>query len=829
MANKIILKKSSVTSKVPLATDLDTGELAVNLVDKKLYSKDAGGNVILVGSGTDLPLTGGTLSGNLTIGSNPGANQSALNIGGYNAIGGTGYHGFLAATNTYGSATNPNKWFRLTQNGSIEIINSAYSATIFALSDAGVLSGVTMDAGVINTGTVNTARLGSGTANSTTFLRGDGTWVAVAGGGGGTVTSVAMTTPTGLTVTGSPITGSGTLALTLTSGYSIPTTASQTNWDTAFTDRNKWDGGATGLVAATGRTSLGATTLGSNLFTLANVAAISFPRINADNTVSALDAATFRTAIGAGTSSTTGTVTSVGGTGTVSGLSLSGTVTSTGNLTLGGTLAVTASNFASQTANTVLAAPDGAAGVPTFRNLLLTDIPDAWVKRSVKAATTANITLSAPQTIDGISCVAGDRVLVKDQTTTSQNGIYIVAAGAWTRSTDADTATEVVGALVNVDSGTVNGGKAYDTDFKSTDTLGTTAMLWSRMVDTGYFTTVGNSLATLTNPSAITFPRFNADNTVSALDAATFRTAIGAGTSSTSGTVTSVAALTLGTTGTDVTSTVATGTTTPVITLNIPTASASNRGALSAADWTTFNNKGSGTVTSIIAGTGLSGGTITGTGTIALANTAVTPGTFTNATVTVDAQGRLTAASSGSSGTSISVGTTAPGSPASGALWWNSEEGKLKIYYNDGTSSQWVDAFTASAPTYDTSIVATLTDVQTLTNKRITSRTGSNGATTSGTITPPSNSYDQYNISGLTGAITLAVPSGTPTDGQRLTLKIEDNGTPRAITWTTTTGGYRIIGTVLPTTTVANKITYVGCVYNAADSFWDVIAVAQEA
>ena len=57
------------------------------------------------------------------------------------------------------------------------------------------------------------------------------------------------------------------------------------------------------------------------------------------------------------------------------------------------------------------------------------------------------------------------------------------------------------------------------------------------------------------------------------------------------GTVTSVAALTLGTTGTDVTSTVVNGSTTPVITLNLPTASASNRGALSAADWTTFNTK----------------------------------------------------------------------------------------------------------------------------------------------------------------------------------------------------------------------------------------------
>jgi len=68
-----------------------------------------------------------------------------------------------------------------------------------------------------------------------------------------------------------------------------------------------------------------------------------------------------------------------------------------------------------------------------------------------------------------------------------------------------------------------------------------------------------------------------------------------------SGTVTSVSALTLGTTGTDLSSTVATSTTTPVITLNVPTASATNRGVLSSADWTTFNNKGSGTVTSVTA------------------------------------------------------------------------------------------------------------------------------------------------------------------------------------------------------------------------------------
>jgi hypothetical protein len=148
----------------------------------------------------------------------------------------------------------------------------------------------------------------------------------------GTVTSVAMTVPTGLSVSGTPVTSSGTLAVTLTAGYSIPTTSSQTNWDTAYTDRLKWDGGSTGLTASTGRTSLGATTVGGNLFTLTNPSAVTFVRLNADNTVSALSASDFRTAIGAGTSSTTGTVTSVGMT-VPTGLSVSGTpVTSSGTL-----------------------------------------------------------------------------------------------------------------------------------------------------------------------------------------------------------------------------------------------------------------------------------------------------------------------------------------------------------------------------------------------------------------------------------------------------------------------------------------------------------------
>jgi len=92
---------------------------------------------------------------------------------------------------------------------------------------------------------------------------------------------------------------SGTGIVKSTTGTISYITDNSTNWDTAYTDRLKWDGGSTGLVAATGRTSLGATTVGGNLFTLTNPSAITFPRINADNTVSTLDAATFRTAISA--------------------------------------------------------------------------------------------------------------------------------------------------------------------------------------------------------------------------------------------------------------------------------------------------------------------------------------------------------------------------------------------------------------------------------------------------------------------------------------------------------------------------------------------------
>lgn len=114
-------------------------------------------------------------------------------------------------------------------------------------------------------------------------------------------------------------------------------------------------------------------------------------------------------------------------------------------------------------------------------------------KGSVKCATTANITLSGTQTIDGIAVVAGDRVLVKNQTTVSANGIYVVAAGAWSRATDADSWTELVSAFTFVEQGTTNGDTGWVCTVDAGGTLGTTNVTWTQFTG-GAGLTAGNGL-----------------------------------------------------------------------------------------------------------------------------------------------------------------------------------------------------------------------------------------------------------------------------------------------------------------------------------------------
>jgi len=109
------------------------------------------------------------------------------------------------------------------------------------------------------------------------------------------------------------------------------------------------------------------------------------------------------------------------------------------------------------------------------------------VKDSVRAATTSNITLSGTQTVDGVSLLAGDRVLVKNQTSASQNGIYdVVSGGSWTRSADANADAEVTsGMFVFVEEGTSNADSGWVLTTDGSITLGTTSLAFTQFSGAG--------------------------------------------------------------------------------------------------------------------------------------------------------------------------------------------------------------------------------------------------------------------------------------------------------------------------------------------------------
>lgn len=102
-------------------------------------------------------------------------------------------------------------------------------------------------------------------------------------------------------------------------------------------------------------------------------------------------------------------------------------------------------------------------------------------KAPCRAATTADITLSGLQTIDGVSLAVGDRVLVKNQSTASQNGLYAAASGAWSRAVDANENGELVtGTVVVVTEGTTQGGSQWSVTTTGTIVIGTTALTFAQ-------------------------------------------------------------------------------------------------------------------------------------------------------------------------------------------------------------------------------------------------------------------------------------------------------------------------------------------------------------
>ncbi len=122
---------------------------------------------------------------------------------------------------------------------------------------------------------------------------------------------------------------------------------------------------------------------------------------------------------------------------------------------------------------------------------------------------------------------------------------------------------------------------------------------------------------------------------------------------------------------------------------------------------------------------------------------------------------------------------------------------------------------------------ASLTGTETLTNKRINPRlvTAASYTTDTGTSLDVST-CDQFEITAQAGALLFNAPGGTPLGGQKLIIRIKDNGTARALTYNAI---FRALGNALPTTTVLSKTLYMGFIYNATDTKWDLVAVAQEA
>ena len=195
---------------------------------------------------------------------------------------------------------------------------------------------------------------------------------------------------------------------------------------------------------------------------------------------------------------------------------------------------------------------------------------------------------------------------------------------------------------------------------------------------------------------------------------------------------------------------------------------------------------------------------------------------FVGATVTATNSGDdVTVNVSAGTGTVTSVAATVPaflsvsGSPVT-------TSGTLAITLS-GTALPIANGGTG-ATTLAGASIATYSGTETLTNKRIDPRVTS--AASASSLTPDISASDVYAYTALAAGLTINAPTGTPVDGDKLIFRLLDNGTGRALTWNAT---YTVIGVTLPTTTTASKTTYVGCIYNANNTRWDVIAVTTQA